>query len=212
MDGGLCRLPAGVRHRRRGPGRALRQGRWRPLWTPPRRYLADAFAAAQQLQGGEQAGRQALPHELHPDLSQWVGGELARGLPHVTVDVHHPDLTVYVEIRENARLRPRPRRARRRRPAHRHGRPGGEPALRRHRLPGVLLHDGPPGRGAGDGPLRLPALHLPAGTGQGAGAGPAADGVLRPDDRSMSFPLRRSRRRSAAAARRSTSPSSCAGS
>lgn len=35
-------------------------------------------------------------------LSQWVGGELHDAFPHLTVDVHNPDLTVYVEIRENA--------------------------------------------------------------------------------------------------------------
>ena len=32
-------------------------------------------------------------------LSQWVGGHLHEAFPHLTVDVHHPDLTVYVEVR-----------------------------------------------------------------------------------------------------------------
>lgn len=35
-------------------------------------------------------------------LSQAVGGRLADRYPHITVDVHTPDLTVYVEIRETA--------------------------------------------------------------------------------------------------------------
>ena len=35
-------------------------------------------------------------------LSQWVGGHLHEAFPHLTVDVHHPDLTVYVEVREEA--------------------------------------------------------------------------------------------------------------
>ena len=35
-------------------------------------------------------------------LSQWVGGELHEAYPHLKVDVHHPELTVYVEVREDA--------------------------------------------------------------------------------------------------------------
>ena len=35
-------------------------------------------------------------------LSQWVGGALHDAFPHLTVDVHHPELTVYVEVREDA--------------------------------------------------------------------------------------------------------------
>ena len=35
-------------------------------------------------------------------LSQWVGGHLHEAFPHLTVDVHHPELTVYVEVREEA--------------------------------------------------------------------------------------------------------------
>ena len=92
-------------------------------------------------------------------LSQWVGGELHEAYPHLKVDVHHPELTVYVEVREDAAYVHAPRRARRRRPAHRYGRPGGEPALRRHRLPGGQLHDGQAWRSAGDDPLRLPSLY-----------------------------------------------------
>ena len=35
-------------------------------------------------------------------LSQWVGGALHDAFPHLTVDVHHPELTVYIEVREDA--------------------------------------------------------------------------------------------------------------
>ncbi len=35
-------------------------------------------------------------------ISQWVGGMLHDAFPHLKVDVHTPELTVYVEIREDA--------------------------------------------------------------------------------------------------------------
>ena len=35
-------------------------------------------------------------------LSQYIGGELHDAFPHLTVDVHHPELTVVVEVREKA--------------------------------------------------------------------------------------------------------------
>ena len=35
-------------------------------------------------------------------LSQWVGGALHDAFPHLTVDVHTPELTVYLEVREDA--------------------------------------------------------------------------------------------------------------
>ena len=36
------------------------------------------------------------------ELSQYVGGELAEAYPNVAVDVHHPDLTVTIEVRDFA--------------------------------------------------------------------------------------------------------------
>ena len=36
------------------------------------------------------------------EISQWVGGMLHDALPHLKVDVHAPELTVYVEVREDA--------------------------------------------------------------------------------------------------------------
>ena len=35
-------------------------------------------------------------------LSQWVGGELHDAFPHLKVDVHTPELTVFIEVREDA--------------------------------------------------------------------------------------------------------------
>ena len=35
-------------------------------------------------------------------LSQYIGGELHDAFPHLNVDVHHPELTVVVEVREKA--------------------------------------------------------------------------------------------------------------
>ena len=36
------------------------------------------------------------------EISQWVGGMLHDAFPHLKVDVHAPELTVYVEVREDA--------------------------------------------------------------------------------------------------------------
>ncbi len=35
-------------------------------------------------------------------LAQYLGGELDERYPHLTPDMHHPDLTVYVEVRDDA--------------------------------------------------------------------------------------------------------------
>ena len=62
-------------------------------------YLADAFAAARSFK--VESKRADKTFRLNSiQLSQEVGGELAEAFPAVAVDVHDPDLTVYVEIRE----------------------------------------------------------------------------------------------------------------
>ena len=62
-------------------------------------YLADAFAAARSFK--VESKRADKTFRLNSiQLSQEVGGELAEAFPAVAVDVHNPDLTVYVEIRE----------------------------------------------------------------------------------------------------------------
>ena len=62
-------------------------------------YLSDDFAAARSFKVESKRADKLFPM-TSIQLSQAVGGELAERFPHVTVDVHHPDLTVYVEIRE----------------------------------------------------------------------------------------------------------------
>ena len=64
-----------------------------------RTYLADAFAAAKSFKVESRRADKTYPMNSI-QLSQAVGGDLAELFPHVAVDVHHPDLTVYVEIRE----------------------------------------------------------------------------------------------------------------
>ena len=62
-------------------------------------YLADAFAAARSFKVESKRADKTF-HLNSIQLSQEVGGELAEAFPTVAVDVHAPDLTVYVEIRE----------------------------------------------------------------------------------------------------------------
>ena len=64
-----------------------------------RTYLADAFAAARTFKvESKRADKQYPMNSIQ--ISQAVGGDLAELFPAVAVDVHNPDLTVYVEIRE----------------------------------------------------------------------------------------------------------------
>ena len=62
-------------------------------------YLADAFAEARTFKvESKRADKHFYLNSIQ--ISQTVGGELAEAFPAVSVDVHKPDLTVYVEIRE----------------------------------------------------------------------------------------------------------------
>ena len=62
-------------------------------------YLAPAFAAARTFK--VESKRADKTYYLNSiQISQAVGGELAEAFPAVEVDVHKPDLTVFVEIRE----------------------------------------------------------------------------------------------------------------
>ena len=62
-------------------------------------YLADEFAAAKTFKvESKRADKNFYLNSIQ--ISQAVGGDLAEIFPHVAVDVHKPDLTVYVEIRE----------------------------------------------------------------------------------------------------------------
>ena len=66
-----------------------------------KQYLGDALRSAQSFKVESKRADKRYPM-TSIQLSQAVGGELAEAFPHVPVDVHHPDLTVYVEIREKA--------------------------------------------------------------------------------------------------------------
>ncbi len=64
-----------------------------------KRYLAGVFAHARSFK--VESKRADKAYRLNSiQISQAVGGGLAEAFPHVPVDVHHPDLTVFVEIRE----------------------------------------------------------------------------------------------------------------
>ena len=62
-------------------------------------YLADEFAAAKSFKVESKRADKSYPMNSI-QISQAVGGDLAELFPDVAVDVHNPDLTVYVEIRE----------------------------------------------------------------------------------------------------------------
>lgn len=64
-------------------------------------YLKDEFAAAKSFKVESKRADKLFPM-TSIQLSQAVGGELAERFPAVAVDVHTPDLTVHVEIREKA--------------------------------------------------------------------------------------------------------------
>ena len=65
------------------------------------KYLAPEFARAKSFKvESKRADKSYYLNSIQ--ISQEVGGELAERFPSVAVDVHDPDLTVYVEIREKA--------------------------------------------------------------------------------------------------------------
>ena len=65
------------------------------------RYLKDEFAAAKTFKV-ESKRADKLFRLNSIQISQQVGGIMAERFPDVAVDVHKPDLTVYVEVREKA--------------------------------------------------------------------------------------------------------------
>lgn len=64
-----------------------------------KKYLAGAFASAKSFKvESKRADKQFPMNSIQ--ISQAVGSLLAEAFPNVAVDVHHPELTVFVEIRE----------------------------------------------------------------------------------------------------------------
>lgn len=66
-----------------------------------KRYLGSALRSARSFKVESKRADKRYPM-TSIQISQAVGGELAEAFPDVAVDVHHPDLTVSVEIREKA--------------------------------------------------------------------------------------------------------------
>lgn len=64
-------------------------------------YLRDELMAARSFKVESKRSDKNFPM-TSIQLSQWVGGELSEAFPHLRVDVHKPELTVHVEVREDA--------------------------------------------------------------------------------------------------------------
>ncbi len=64
-------------------------------------YLHDAMTAAHSFKVETKRSDKRFPM-TSIELSQYVGGELAEAFPNTAVDVHDPELTVRLEVREQA--------------------------------------------------------------------------------------------------------------
>ena len=64
-------------------------------------YLGDDLDCAKSFKVESKRSDKAFPM-TSIQISQEIGGRLAEAHPHVEVDVHHPDYTVYVEVRDLA--------------------------------------------------------------------------------------------------------------
>ena len=71
------------------------------IFRTARTYLGDAMRQARSFKVESKRADKTFPLGSI-QLSQQVGGLLNEAFPHVKVDVHHPELTVYIEIREDA--------------------------------------------------------------------------------------------------------------
>ena len=71
------------------------------IFETARTYLAPALLAARSFKVESKRADKSFPMGSI-QLSQWVGGALHDAFPHLTVDVHDPELTVHLEVREDA--------------------------------------------------------------------------------------------------------------
>ncbi|MGI5962777.1 MAG: tRNA uracil 4-sulfurtransferase ThiI [Lawsonibacter sp.] len=71
------------------------------ILTACREYLHGQLSTARTFKVETKRADKTFPM-TSIQLSQYVGGELDECYPNLTVDVHHPELTVYVEIRDYA--------------------------------------------------------------------------------------------------------------
>ena len=71
------------------------------IFATAKAYLAPALLAARSFKVESKRSDKSFPMGSI-QLSQWVGGALHDAFPHLTVDVHNPELTVHLEVREDA--------------------------------------------------------------------------------------------------------------
>ena len=71
------------------------------ILTAAREYLGDRLAAARTFKVETKRADKTFPM-TSIQLSQYVGGELDDLYPNLKVDVHHPELTVHIEVRDYA--------------------------------------------------------------------------------------------------------------
>ena len=71
------------------------------IFATAKEYLGPALLAAKSFKVESKRSDKSFPMGSI-QLSQWVGGALHDAFPHLKVDVHHPELTVYLEVREDA--------------------------------------------------------------------------------------------------------------
>ena len=72
-----------------------------PITALAKTYLHDAMTAAHSFKVETKRSDKRFPM-TSIELSQYVGGELAEAFPDTAVDVHAPELTVRLEVREQA--------------------------------------------------------------------------------------------------------------
>ena len=71
------------------------------IFATAKEYLGPSLLAARSFKVESKRSDKSFPMGSI-QLSQWVGGALYDAFPHLAVDVHHPELTVYLEVREDA--------------------------------------------------------------------------------------------------------------
>ena len=71
------------------------------IFDTAKTYLGGALNAVKSFKVESKRADKSFPMGSI-QLSQWVGGALHDAFPHLKVDVHHPELTVFVEVREDA--------------------------------------------------------------------------------------------------------------
>ena len=71
------------------------------IFATAKEYLGPALLAAKSFKVESKRSDKSFPMGSI-QLSQWVGGALHDAFPHLTVDVHNPELTAYLEVREDA--------------------------------------------------------------------------------------------------------------